>query len=207
MNLEPVRENEIRFIYVKKDPLTPHKHFGLHPYVVLKVSPKECVVAPCSSAVLKRSLPTQVKIETQWDKPTTVLLEQTISLPTTLVQSGRLCATLCEKDVECIHNAFFTQMGVFDKYNVTKGKIYSASLDDDANISQYIVVSNDACNKHSPVVHVLPVNQKDDEWGRFSSIDKIRLVSKNIFSEASYIGKITDDEIVAFNHRIAKIFA
>lgn len=207
LNLEPVRENEIRFIYVKKDPLTPHKHFGLHPYVVLKATDKECIVAPCSSAVLKRSLPTQVKIETQWDKPTAVLLEQTISLPTEQVQSGRLCATLCEKDIKCIHKAFFTQMGIFNKHNVTKGKIYSASLGNSADVSQYIVISNEACNKFSPVVHVLPMNQKDDEQGYFSSIENLKLVTKSIFSEDSCVGKISDEEIDIFNNQIAKIFA
>ena len=105
-------ENEVRLIDIKKDPLNPHQHQGIHPYVIIRNYGTCCLVAPCTSKTSKRTLPTQVRIASIWDKETMVLLEQMITVPACIVAKGKFCTKLSEEDIERVHNAAFIQLGI-----------------------------------------------------------------------------------------------
>ena len=215
-------ENEVRLIDIKKDPLNPHQHQGIHPYVIIRNYGTCCLVAPCTSKTSKRTLPTQVRIASIWDKETMVLLEQMITVPACIVAKGKFCTKLSEEDIERVHNAAFIQLGIYqdlDK-NVMKGSVYYLSLPKSesfhrvSGVRPYIVMSNEACNAHSPVVHVLPMSKtrhsaKDREvFGKangYALLENITLIPKEMLKDHTYYGELKKGSVYAINKEIEKI--
>lgn len=215
--------NKVILINIKKDDLNPHQHYGFHPYVVVVDYGSGCLIAPCTSSIFNRTLPTQVKLKTRWDRESMVLLEQMFSVSKYTVASGKYCAALCEEDIRNMHEAVAVQFGLRQDVgkNITKGKVYYLNLPQSesyhrvAGVRPYILISNDLCNKHSPVVHVIPMardpHSDNDKMvygakvSGYALLENILLIPKSLLTEENCCGTLKRGSVYAINAEMQKL--
>lgn len=226
--MNSVYEGKIVFIDMKKDELNPHQHFGYHPYAVVKKFEIHSDyfediywICPCSSIFEKRRLPTQIRLTKTWNKATTVLCEQLISVPASVVERGNIGIEISELDMQNIIKAISVQLALNSepRDDKMKGKVYFFNLPQSDTFHRlcgnrpYILMSNDKCNENSPVVHLLPVSQyrsdcdiKDvhglKSTNGFAIIPHLVLVSKKYISELEAFDKIKWGSMFGLNAKI-----
>lgn len=210
-------ENEVRLFVIKKDSTNPHQHRGIHPYVIIKNFGSFCLVAPCTSNIAHRVLPTHIRIKSVWDRESVVLVEQMITVPTAIVSKGKFCTNLCDEDIENIRKATFVQLGIHQNLtkNVMKGSVYHISLPRNqldyktSDSDLYIVMSNEKCNAYSPVVHVLPLSkERQSDRDRavygfnvsgYAMLENIALIPKELLNRENYYGELKKGSVFAVN--------
>lgn len=95
----------------------PHQTYGQHYYIVLS-NPQACNHSPVVQAVpfssnVHRRLPVQIEVEADcFPRRSFALAEQLTLLPKKLLEQGRYCGTLDEKQMKKLQNAIKIQLSL-----------------------------------------------------------------------------------------------
>lgn len=154
-----IYENEVFLINIKENPLNPHQHFGLHPYVVIKNSGTHCLIAPCTSRTFKRHLPTHIKLTSEFKVPSVLLVEQMTTVPIKTVKKGKYLLSLNSTDITNIKKGVEIQFAIKDK-NISHSSMHGSICSLNGSDKLFLVVSNERCNLFSPVLHVSPIEDE-----------------------------------------------